>query len=219
MKFDEKALRLYLVTDRAWTKGQSLKEQVAAAIRGGGGFVQLREKSLSDEDILDEALEIQSLCRENGVPFVINDRVRLAMKINADGVHVGQEDMRAGEVRRLFGEDKILGVSVQTVEQAVSAEAEGADYLGVGAVFSTSSKADAEEVSLDTLRKICAVVTIPVVAIGGINKENIILLKNSGISGVAVISAVFAKADIERAARELSDISRTIITKEQGERT
>lgn len=196
-------LLLYAVTDRHWLSGASLTEQVADAIKGGATFVQLREKNLDDEAFYKEAVEIQALCKDNKIPFVINDNVELAKKINADGVHVGQSDMEAMDVRRLLGPDKIIGVSAQTVPQARLAEKHGADYLGVGAVFTTGSKDDADDVSFDTLKEICENVSIPVIAIGGITRDNVIDLKGSGICGVAVISAIFAKDDIRKATADL----------------
>ena len=203
MKCDKKDLLLYAVTGRAWLGGRTLAEQVEEALRGGATFVQLREKELAGEALLAEAREIQALCRRYRVPFVIDDDVALARQIDADGVHVGQSDMEAQKARALLGGDKILGVSAQTVEQAVLAEKNGADYLGVGAVFPTGSKADAEDVSLDTLRAICQAVSIPVVAIGGIGVHNVEQLLGSGICGVAVISAIFAAKDIRAATVEL----------------
>ena len=203
MKCDKKDLLLYAVTDRSWLGEQTLCEQVEEALKGGATFVQLREKELDDESFLAEAIEIQKLCRQYRVPFVINDNVEIARKINADGVHVGQSDMEAGDVRAILGEDKILGVSAQTVAQAVLAEQRGADYLGVGAVFHTGSKADADDVSHETLKAICEAVRIPVVAIGGIGKHNVLQLKGSGIDGIAVISAIFASKDIQKATAEL----------------
>ena len=206
MKFDKKDLLLYAVTDRSWLGVQSLYEQVEEALQGGATFVQLREKELDDDAFLAEAMEIQALCRQYRVPFVINDNVKIAYKINADGVHVGQHDMEAGDVRSILGEEKILGVSVQTVEQAVFAEKRGADYLGVGAVFHTGSKADAEDVSYETLKAICKAVRIPVVAIGGVGRHNVLTLRGSGICGVAVISAIFGAKDIRKATAELKTL-------------
>jgi thiamine-phosphate pyrophosphorylase len=198
---------LYAVTDRSWLGEQTLLEQVEEALKGGATFIQLREKELDDESFLAEAIEIQKLCRQYRVPFVINDNVEIARKINADGVHVGQSDMEAGDVRAILGEDKILGVSAQTVAQAVLAEQRGADYLGVGAVFHTGSKADADDVSHETLKAICEAVRIPVVAIGGIGKHNVLQLKGSGIDGIAVISAIFASKDIQKATAELKALA------------
>jgi thiamine-phosphate pyrophosphorylase len=207
MKCDKKDLLLYAVTDRSWLGEQTLFEQVEEALKGGATFIQLREKELDDESFLAEAIEIQKLCRQYRVPFVINDNVEIARKINADGVHVGQSDMEAGDVRAILGEDKILGVSAQTVAQAVLAEQRGADYLGVGAVFQTGSKADADDVSHETLKAICEAVRIPVVAIGGIGKHNVLQLKGSGIDGIAVISAIFASKDIQKATAELKALA------------
>ena len=203
MNCDRKDLMLYAVTDRSWLGGETLRSQVERALKGGATFIQLREKELDEADFIDEAKEIQKLCREYHVPFVINDNVEIAAAIGADGVHVGQSDMEAGDVRRRLGPDKIIGVSAQTAEQALHAQEHGADYLGVGAVFPTGSKADATEVSRETLEEICRAVDIPVIAIGGIGRENVMELKGSGICGIAVISAIFAQKDIEAAAAEL----------------
>ena len=207
MKFDKKDLLLYAVTDRSWIEKHTLYEQVEEALQGGATFVQLREKELDDTAFLAEAIEIRELCRKYKVPFVINDNVEIACKMSADGVHVGQHDMEAGNVRALLGDGKILGVSVQTVEQAVLAEKRGADYLGVGAVFHTGSKADAEDVSYETLKAICEAVRIPVVAIGGIGRHNVLALRGSGICGVAVISAIFGAKDIRKATAELKALT------------
>lgn len=210
MSFDRKFLTLYAVTDRTWLNGRSLYDDVKAAIHGGATLIQLREKNLSHDEFKREALEIQELCKNFHVPLIINDDVKLALEINADGVHVGQHDMEAGDVRALIGNDKILGVSAQTDEQALLAESKGANYIGAGAVFHTGSKSDAVDISHEALRKICSVVKIPVVAIGGINANNIHELANSGIAGVAVISAIFAAHDIQSATRELRTLSEEI---------
>jgi thiamine-phosphate pyrophosphorylase len=207
---------LYAVTDRAWLNGETLYQQVEKAIKGGVTFVQLREKNLDEESFQNEAIEIQKLCRKYNVPFVINDNVEIAKMIDADGVHVGQSDMKAGNVRAIIGEDKILGVSAQTVEQALIAEKEGADYLGVGAVFPTGSKSDADDVSYQTLKEICSAVTIPVVAIGGIGEDNVSKLENSGISGIAVISAIFAADDIESATKSLKKLTKQVVKNENS---
>lgn len=203
MNCDRKDLVLYAVTDRSWLGDKTLYSQVESALKGGATFIQLREKELDDADFLEEAKKIQKLCREYKVPFVINDNVEIAAEIGADGVHVGQSDMEAGDVRRKLGPDKIIGVSAQTVEQALRAQEHGADYLGVGAVFPTGSKADAVEVGHETLKEICRAVDIPVIAIGGISSDNVMELKGSGICGIAVISAIFAQKDVEAAAGEL----------------
>lgn len=211
MRCDRKTMRLYAVTDRAWVGQGTLGDQVEQALRGGVTCVQLREKSLGVPAILVEAEEIGALCRSYGVPFLINDRVEIALQCGADGVHVGQKDRAAREVRRLLGPNRILGVSARTVEQAVQAERNGADYLGVGAVFSTSTKADAMPVSYETLQAICRAVSIPVVAIGGIQRENLLSLAGSGVDGVALVSAIFAAPDVETASRELRALSEAMV--------
>lgn len=213
MTCNHKNLLLYAVTDRSWLHGKTLYDQVEAAIKGGVTFVQLREKNLDNESFLKEASDIQQLCRKYQIPFVINDNVQIAKSINADGVHVGQSDMEASDVRTILGNNKILGVSVQTTQQALLAEQQGADYLGVGAVFPTNSKADASEVSYETLKAICNAVSIPVVAIGGISCRNVSKLKNSGIAGIAVISAVFAAKNIESATQELKELTKKVVEK------
>ena len=168
-------------------------------------------KTLDEANFLAEAKELQALCRERGVPFLVNDNVEIAREMDADGVHVGQSDMEAQDVRALLGPGKILGVSAQTVEDALLAEREGADYLGVGAVFPTGTKTDANAVSYDTLREICAAVSIPVIAIGGITKDNVARLSGSGIVGVAVVSAIFAQPDIPAATRALKTAVRAAL--------
>ena len=207
MKFgncSRKSLLLYAVTDRTWLgPGETLDQAVEAALKGGTTFVQLREKELDEEAFLEEAKQLKMLCGQYGVPFVINDNVEIALTVDADGVHVGQSDMEAGDVRRKIGPSKLLGVSAQTVEQALLAQERGADYLGVGAVFVTGSKDDADDVSHDTLQEICAAVDIPVVAIGGIHAGNVQQLAGRGLAGIAVISAIFAQQDIEAAAADL----------------
>lgn len=211
MKCGKKDLLLYAVTDRGWLNGDTLYHQVEQAIQGGVTFVQLREKELDEDQFLEEAKELQGLCRKYHVPFVINDNVKIAAQIDADGVHVGQSDMAAGDVRKKLGPDKIIGVSAQTVEQALLAQKMGADYLGVGAVFHTGSKADADDVSHDTLRAICEAVDIPVIAIGGIGTQNVMQLSGSGICGIAVISALFAQPDIKAAAEELKALTEEMV--------
>ena len=201
-------MRLYAVTDRAWVGKQSLYNQVESALKGGATCVQLREKHMSDDDFLKEALEIGALCKRYNVPFFINDNVSVAIKCKADGIHVGQDDMAVKQVRTLVGDDMMIGVSAHTVEEAVRAVKGGADCLGVGAMFSTSTKADASVLPKATLRDICAAVDVPVVAIGGINKSNIMQLAGTGVDGAALVSAIFAADDIEgecRALRKLSD--------------
>ena len=211
MKCDKKDLLLYAVTDRSWLNGATLYSQVEAALKGGATFIQLREKNLDEAHFLEEAKEIKKLCRGYGVPFVINDNVELTLEVDADGVHVGQSDMEAGDVRAKLGPDKIIGVSAQTVEQALLAEAHGADYLGVGAVFPTGSKEDAVEVEHETVKAICEAVKIPVIAIGGISKNNVLELSGNGLCGIAVISAIFAQEDIESATKELKALTKQMV--------
>lgn len=211
MNCDKKDLLLYAVTDRSWLNGRSLKEVVKESLDGGVTFVQLREKHLDREHFLEEARELKKLCKEYHVPFVINDNVDIAVMMDADGVHVGQSDMEAGDVRKKLGPDKIIGVSAQTVEQAVLAEKRGADYLGVGAVFPTSSKDDAEDVPFETLKAICEAVSIPVIAIGGITQDNVHELAKSGICGIAVISAIYAKEDIRKASEDLKKATEAMV--------
>ena len=201
MKIDPKRLRLYAVTDRAWTHdAEDLLRQVAAAVDGGAGIVQLREKHMGQADFLAEAERFVALCREKGAVSIINDNVEIAAQTGADGVHVGQEDLEAGRARELLGPDKLIGVSAHSVEEALAAQAAGADYLGVGAAF----------ISRETIRAITAAVDIPVVAIGGISHDNILELKNCGLDGVAVVSALFAQADVKAAAEELLRLSEEI---------
>ncbi len=204
-------LLLYAVTDRHWLQGRTLGEVVRESLEGGVTFLQLREKNLDDARFYEEAVELQAMAREYGVPFVVNDNVEIAVRMNADGVHVGQDDMEAGDVRAMIGPDKILGVSAQTVEQAVLAEQRGADYLGVGAVFPTGSKDDADDVSYETLKAICTAVSIPVVAIGGITLNNAPELAKSGICGIAVISAIYAQKDIREAAGALKAVTADMV--------
>lgn len=219
MKCEKKDLVLYAVTDRSWLGEDTLYSQVEQALKGGATFIQLREKELDRDAFLREAVEIKALCRAYGVPFVINDNVEIALAMDADGVHVGQSDMEALDVRAKLGPDKIIGVSAQTVEQALLAEQHGADYLGVGAVFPTGSKADAQEVSHDTLRAICEAVQIPVIAIGGIGKHNAAELTGTGICGIAVISAIFAQRDIAGAASELKQEVEAMLSRQEQDGT
>ena len=194
---------LYAVTDRAWVGTKSLYEQVKEALENGVTCVQLREKELNERDFLKEAKQISTLCKEYKVPFIVNDNVNIAIACKADGIHIGQEDMELTNVRKLVGEDMIIGVSAHNVEEAIKAQEGGADYIGIGAVFATSTKTDVDVLSFETLRSICKAVDIPTVAIGGIKKDNICKLKGSGIDGVAVVSAIFAAKDIAAATKEL----------------
>ena len=211
MKVRPEQLRLYAVTDRAWAADEdAFLAQVEDAVDGGATFVQLREKHLNDEAFLAEAERFVALCRRKGVVSIINDNVEIAARTGADGVHVGQEDLAAGRVRQLLGPDKIIGVSAHTVEEALAAQAAGADYLGTGAAFVTGTKTDAKPISRETIRAICAAVDIPVVAIGGITRDNILELKGCGLDGVAVVSALFAQKDVKAAAEELLALSNEI---------
>ena len=203
MRLDKKHMLLYAVTDRAWVGTKSLYEQVKEALENGVTCVQLREKELDESDFLKESKQISALCKEYKVPFIVNDNVNIAIACKADGIHIGQEDMELKSVRKLVGEDVIIGVSAHTVEEAIKAQEGGADYIGIGAVFATSTKTDVDVLSFETLRSICEAVDIPTVAIGGIKKDNICKLKGSGIDGVAVVSAIFAAKDIARATKEL----------------
>lgn len=207
----KKNLLLYAVTDRHWTGEKNLLQQTEEAIKGGATFVQIREKNLPETDFEEEAVQLKKLCEKYSVPFVVNDNVLLSKKIDADGVHIGQDDMSILEARKILGKEKIIGVSAQTPEEAVLAEKQGADYLGVGAVFQTGSKSDAIEVPLKTLKEICSAVKIPVVAIGGITKENVSCLKDSGICGISVISAIFGQKDIFSAAKELKELVKKLL--------
>ena len=204
-------LRLYLITDRSWLGGRSLEDQVEAALEAGATCLQLREKHLEEEAFLAQAVRIKEIAHRHGVPLIINDNLRVALESGADGLHVGQGDLQAQKARALLGPEKILGVSARTVEQALAAQAAGADYLGVGAVFPTSTKPEAAEVPWETLGEICRAVEIPVVAIGGITAQRLPQLAGSGIAGAAVISAVFAQPDIPAAVRGLLDaLERTV---------
>ena len=211
MNCDKKDLLLYAVTDRAWLGDKTLSWQVEESLKGGATMIQLREKHLDHEHFLKEAKEIKELCRKYQVPFLINDDVDVAVEVDADGVHVGQHDMEAGEVRKKIGPNRILGVSAQTVEQALLAQQAGADYLGVGAVFPTGTKDDADAVSIQTLGEICRAVSIPVVAIGGIGQHNVMQLAGSEICGIAVVSAIYAQQDIQNAASTLHALAKEMV--------
>jgi thiamine-phosphate pyrophosphorylase len=204
MRVKSEQLRLYAVTDRAWTTGAAgLLRQAEDAIDGGATMLQLREKHLCEEAFLAEARDFVALCRRRGVISIINDNVEIAVKSGADGVHVGQEDLEAGRVRALLGSDKIIGVSAHNVDEALRAQAAGADYLGIGAAFVTGTKADASPITHATIRAITQAVDLPAVAIGGITADNILSLRGCGLSGVAVVSALFAQSDVRLAAAEM----------------
>lgn len=216
MKFtkDEirKSMLLYAVTDRAWLKeDETLKDVVKDVLENGATFLQIREKDLAEDSFEAESEQLKQLCAQYNVPFVVNDSVEIAMKCDADGVHVGQSDIKGRDIRAMIGEEKILGISAGTVEEAVAAEKAGADYIGVGAVFGTSTKKNARTMSVELLREICASVTIPVVAIGGIGMKNISQLNGSGVDGVAVVSAIFAAEDPGKATAELLKLSKKMV--------
>lgn len=211
MKCDKNTMLLYAVTDRAWTGKQSLYEQVECALKGGVTCVQLREKEMGQEEFLEEAKEISALCKRYGVPLFINDNVEVAIQCHADGIHVGQEDMAAAQVRKKVGDGMMIGVSVHSVQEALDAVQNGADCLGVGAMFSTSTKKDAEVLPKEILREICAAVDIPVVAIGGIGKSNLLELAGTGVDGVALVSAIFSAEDIEKECRLLRKLSEQMV--------
>ena len=202
---------LYAVTDRHWLGDNTLYDAVEAALKGGVTFVQLREKTTDHSAIKEEALAIKELCHQHHVPFVIDDDVDFAVEIDADGVHVGQNDMEAGNVRAILGPDKIIGVTARTVEQALAAQKYGADYLGSGAVFATGSKADARPLDHAVLKQICQAVDIPVVAIGGIDATNVSRLAGCGVDGVAVISGIFGQPDITAAAAKLKELTQAML--------
>lgn len=206
MKLSKQNMLLYAVTDRSWLNGKTLSGEVEEAIIGGATFIQLREKNLDSDDFLSEATEIRKICNKYKVPFVIDDNVEIAIKSGADGVHLGQNDMNISQARALLGKNKIIGATARTSEQAVRAEQEGADYIGSGAVFATSTKSDTVPLSYENLCKICRSVSIPVVAIGGINTGNVKYLTGSGISGIAVVSGIFKSDNVRESAGTLKEM-------------
>lgn len=207
------AMLLYAVTDRAWVGRQTLAEQVADAIKGGATGVQLREKHMPMVDFLVEAREIKALCAKHHVPLFIDNNVDVAVACGADGIHIGQDDMPLDEVRRIVGDKMMIGVSAHSVDEAVAAEKGGADYLGAGAVFGSKTKNDTHVLPRETLRAICNAVSIPVVAIGGIDEENIGELAGTGVAGAAIISAIFSANDITAACQRLRKASEAMIQK------
>lgn len=211
MNIDKSQLLLYAVTDRAWLGGHTLAEQVSDAIDGGATIVQLREKSMPRDELVAEAREIRALCHSRGIPFIINDDAELARLVGADGVHVGLDDLDIAAAREIIGEKGIIGASAHSVEEALAAERAGADYLGVGAVFGSSTKTNARPLALETLRDITAAVSIPVVAIGGVTRANLPRLADSGIAGAALVSAIFAAADIKAECQALRKILEGIV--------
>lgn len=198
-----KDYRLYLVTDRPLLQKRNFLQSIEQAIIGGVTFLQLREKSLPTLEFYRQAVQVKELAAKYNIPFVINDRLDIALAVDADGLHIGQDDMPLEVARRLLGPEKIIGVSAATVEEAMLAEQQGADYLGVGAVFATATKTDADTVSLEELRRIKQRVGIPVVAIGGIQEGNVRQVMDTGIDGVSVVSAILGREDIQKASRQL----------------
>ncbi|MBE6876414.1 MAG: thiamine phosphate synthase [Ruminococcus sp.] len=211
MKINPEMMRLYAVTDRHWLGRKTLAQQVEEALKGGVTCVQLREKNLDFDSFLKEAIELKKICSVYHVPLLINDNIQIALKSGADGVHIGQNDMPVEEARKLLGEDKIIGVTAKTIEQALEAQNHGADYLGSGAMFASSTKTDAIRIDYETFRGICQAVEIPVVAIGGITKENISQIAGLGMDGIAVITAIFSAPDIQQACQELRELSEQIV--------
>ncbi len=210
MKVDRKQLCLYAVTDRRWLGNSTLAQQVEPALEGGVTFLQLREKDAGPQEILEQARQLLPICRRFGVPLIINDNVELALASGADGVHLGQGDMDPRQARQLLGPDRIIGVSAHNPQEARLALEGGADYLGAGAVFHTGTKTDAGALPRQTLEEICRSVDIPVVAIGGITRENVLSLAGSGVAGAAVVSAIFAQPDVKEAAREMAQLCRKV---------
>lgn len=211
MKITENTLLLYAVTDRSFLNGKSLVSQVESAIRGGATCIQLREKNLGYDEFLKEAIEMKELCSKYKVPLIINDNVEIAIKSGADGVHIGQNDMDIKTARKMLGGNMIIGASARNVSLALRAEADGADYIGCGAVFGTDTKSDARKISPDILKNITESVSIPVVAIGGVNSSNISGLSGTGIAGAAIVSGIFAAKDIEAECKKLKKIITTIV--------
>ncbi len=203
MKFNKDMLLLYAVTDRSFVGKQTLYEQIEDALRGGVTILQLREKDLSEEEFIKEAVTVKKLCEKYGVPLIINDNVEVALISGADGVHVGIEDMAVSEIRKRVPADFIIGATAKTVEQAKAAEASGADYLGVGAVFPSPTKKNAIRITTEQLKAITDSVSIPSVAIGGISAKNVMEIKGGGMCGIAVVSAIFGANDIVAATMDL----------------
>lgn len=207
-----KSMLLYAVTDQRWLKAdETLLDVVKEVLKNGATFLQIREKDLGEADFEVEAKKLQDICREYHVPYVVNDNVEIAIHIDADGVHVGQSDIKGRDIRAMIGKDKILGISAGTVEEAIAAEKAGADYIGVGAVFTTSTKENARNMSMESLKEIVESVSIPVVAIGGISSENIMELSGSGVDGVAVVSAIFAAENPGQATKELLGKAKALV--------
>ena len=216
MKFTKEEIRksmlLYAVTDRAWLKeNETLVSVCKEVLENGATFLQIREKDLDADSFETEAAGLKELCARYRVPYVVNDSVEIALTIDADGVHVGQSDIQGRDIRSMIGPDKILGISAGTAEEAIAAEKAGADYIGVGAVFGTSTKKNARNLTIEKLKEICGAVSIPVVAIGGINGKNLMELSGSGVDGVAVVSAIFAAEDPGKATAQLLALAKEMV--------
>lgn len=203
MKFTKESLRLYAITDRNWLGNRSMAEEVEKALKAGITFLQIREKNITDAEYTTQATELCQLCHRYGVPLVVDDNIEVAIASGADGVHVGQKDIVDKDVRALIGKDRILGISANSVELAIAAEKAGADYIGVGSIELSPTKGESEVLTLDYVKEICNSVSIPVVAIGGINEHNIPKLRGVGVAGIAVISAIFGKEDVSQATQTL----------------
>ena len=211
MNVRKEDMLLYGITDRSWLNGRTLSEVVKESLEGGVTILQLREKDIDDKSFVEEAKELKALCGQYNVPLIINDNVEIAKKIDADGVHLGQGDMDIEEARKILGPEKIIGITAKTIEQAKEAQMKGADYLGSGAIYTSGTKQDAKHLSVEDLKAICASVEIPVVAIGGLTYENIDVLKDSGISGIAVVSAIYASENIKTDTIKLKEKTRKLI--------
>lgn len=211
MNFYKERLLLYAVTDSGWVGRQTLCQQIEDALEGGATMVQLREKNLDVDAFTAEACQVKEICHRHQAPLIVNDNVEVALRSGADGVHVGIEDTPVAQIRKKAGEDFIIGATAKTVGQAQAAEAAGADYLGVGAVFPSPTKKNAIRITIEDLKKICSSVSIPVVAIGGVGFENMGELKGGGMDGVAVVSAIFGAEDIRKATRELKKKVESVI--------
>lgn len=212
MKCTSEMMRLYAVTDRKWTGIQTLAQQVEEALKGGVTCVQLREKNLDEDSFLKEAIELKAICHRYHVPLLINDNIKIAVQSDADGVHLGQKDMPVQEARKILGENKIIGITAKTVEQALNAQNHGADYLGSGAMFATSTKTDTYQIDYEIFKAICQAVEIPVVAIGGITEENILQIAGLGMDGIALVSAIFSAENIQQTCQKLRRLSEQIVS-------
>lgn len=211
MKLDKRSMLLYAVTDRTWLKGKSLESEVEKICKAGATFIQLREKDITNEEFIAEAKKIKAVTDKYKIPFVINDNIEVAKAVNADGVHIGQSDMEAKKARDILGKDKIIGISAGNIEEALAADKSGADYIGVGAMFHTDTKQDATSVTFEEIKEITQRANIPVVAIGGINKDNVLKLSGSGVDGIAVISAIFAENNVEEATKNMLSLAKKMV--------